>query len=102
MTSPLPKNKLESLLQPNIPTSFLLAGIEWRVIFVDELVELGLTLRDVATIKLRSGMPAQIAEATFYHELIHAILYATGKTEHDERDVDAIGAFLHQFTVTRK
>lgn len=39
---------------------------------------------------------------TFYHELIHAIFYAEGLTEHDEQQVERFGAFLCQYEDTKK
>lgn len=84
-----------------VPKAFNLAGVRWRVVRVPGLSELGLCDRDTATIRIRAGLPKQIAETTFCHELVHAIKFARGETDHDEREVDSFGAFLHQFLTTR-
>ena len=40
---------------------------------------------------------------TYWHEFAHALLMATGlHTEHDEEQVDLIGAILHQYEQTKK
>jgi hypothetical protein len=41
---------------------------------------------------------------TFFHELVHALLYATTKPElsSDEEFVDSLGAVLHQYEQTKK
>lgn len=41
--------------------------------------------------------------ATFYHELIHAVLYAMGEHElnNDERFIEGFSTFLTQFNLTR-
>jgi len=38
-----------------------------------------------------------ITEQTFFHELVHAIMFSMGHTNHDEIFVDAFGALLHQY-----
>ena len=83
-----------------IPRTFQLAGIVWTVEEVDGMTEQGLCESEMAKIKLRKGLPAQVKLAAFCHELEHAILFAMGKTEHDEREVDAHGNLLHQFLTT--
>lgn len=42
-------------------------------------------------------MNEQLAQQTFFHELVHAILFTMGKPVHDEEFVDTFGAFLHQY-----
>lgn len=42
-----------------------------------------------------------MTQQTFYHELVHAIMFAMGKTAHDEEFTDAFGSFLHQFEKTK-
>ncbi len=66
------------------------------------LAEYGHCDLEAATIRLRKGLPRQMREATFFHELIHAIKFSAGETQHDEREVDAFGNLLHQFMVTAK
>ena len=61
------------------------------------LSELGKCDRDHATIFLRVGLPSQVAASTFFHELMHAVLFTTGLTDHSEKEVDLWGALLHQF-----
>lgn len=53
------------------------------------------------TIYLRDGMCPQATAATFYHELVHAVLFSMGKMNHDEEFVEAFAVFLHQFTETK-
>ena len=87
-----------------VPDSFMLAGTIWTVKRVVNHQELGQCHRDTATIELRDGLPRQVEETTFFHELIHAILYTMGvdDNQHTEREIDAAGAFLHQFMLTRR
>lgn len=46
-------------------------------------------------------MNDQMTQQTFFHELVHAILFAMGKTAHDEEFTDIFGAFLHQYDKTK-
>lgn len=46
-------------------------------------------------------MNDQMTQQTFFHELVHAILFAMGKTAHDEEFTDTFGAFLHQYDKTK-
>lgn len=85
-----------------VPKRFMLAGIEWTVEDINHLADLGECERDTATIKLRAGLSPQIRSQTFYHELMHAILFATGLQDHSEKEVDLMGALLHQFELTRR
>ena len=55
-----------------------------------------------AQLLLQKDLKKQVKEQTFCHELVHAILYAMGKNEHDEQFVDAFGVFLHQYLNTAK
>jgi hypothetical protein len=45
---------------------------------------------------IKDNMTPQAAEATFFHELVHAIKFTMGETNHDEREVEAFGNLLHQ------
>lgn len=47
-------------------------------------------------------MGVQAKEQTFYHELVHAVLFTMGKANHDEEFVDAFGSYLHQFMKTKE
>lgn len=83
-----------------IPTAFDLHGITWQVIETDHISELGRCERDKATIWIQAGLPDQIRQATFCHELVHALFFAQGKTEHSEQEVDLLGSLLHQYMLT--
>lgn len=85
-----------------IPKSFQLAGITWRVVDSDAISDMGHCDSESATIRLRKDLPQQVKEATFCHELQHAIRYMSGLTDHDEKEVDAQGNLLHQFLTTCK
>ena len=80
-----------------IPKSFTLAGIRWTVEETDAISEMGHCAAETATIRLRTGLSAQVKAATFCHEFFHAVLYTMGHDEHDEKLVDAQGNLLHQF-----
>lgn len=85
-----------------LPKRFELLGSEWKVEEVVGLPVLGETHRDTLTIKLRKELSPTVKATTFYHELVHAMLFAMGKTEHSEEQVDLMGALLHQFEKTKK
>lgn len=84
-----------------VPAKFMLAGIQWRVVDVPHLQDLGNCERDEATINIRAGLSPQVRASTFFHELQHAILYTTGLQEHSEKEVDLMGALYHQFELTK-
>jgi len=86
-----------------VPDSFTLAGTRWEVKREMLTGEMGHCSRDEAIIRLNNKLAGQIEESTFYHELVHAVLFSMGKTgdKHDEEFVDLFGAFLHQFMLTR-
>lgn len=85
-----------------IPARFQLAGSEWTVVYVPNLTELGHCHSEGRVIQIRKGLSKQDEEQTFYHELVHAILFTMGKINHDEEFTDLFGAFLHQFEKTKK
>ena len=85
-----------------IPKTFLLGGSKWTVEEVSKLDNCGLTLRDECSILIRKELPIQVREQTFCHELIHAIKYAMGDQDHNEKEVEAMGHLLHQFFKTVK
>jgi len=89
--------------QSVVPATFWLAGTQWKVERVAHLADLGCCLRDEATIRIRAGLPHQVDESTFCHELMHAIKFTMGldAEKHDEQEVDAMGSLLHQFMLTR-
>jgi len=80
-----------------IPKSFSLAGVQWSVEETEAISDMGHCDSDNARIRLRKDLPKQMKEVTFCHELVHAILFTTGKTDHNETEVDAQGHLLHQF-----
>ena len=81
-----------------IPEQFQLAGITWTVREQDDAVHLGQTFRDKALIILQSEQLQQSKEATFCHELIHAIKFMLGHPEpHNEEEVEQWSYYLHQY-----
>jgi len=52
-------------------------------------------------ISIRMDMNKQTTEQTFYHELVHAIMFTMGRLNHDEEFVDTFGALLHQYQITK-
>ena len=42
-------------------------------------------------------MNEQMTEQTFFHELVHAIMFTMGKLNHDEEFTDAFGSLWHQY-----
>jgi hypothetical protein len=85
-----------------IPKTFQLVGGKWTVKTVKDMTDLGRCDPAVFTIYIKEGLNPAYAEQTFYHELVHAIMFAMGKNEHNEEFVDAFGALLHQFTRSKK
>lgn len=47
-------------------------------------------------------MNLQATEATFFHELVHAIKFVMGDTDHSEKEVEGFGNLLHQWVITSK
>lgn len=68
---------------------------------IEGLSEMGVCDWEQHQIRLRKGMTNQNTQVTFYHELVHAILFTMGKTGHDEEFVNTVGEFLHQFQRTK-
>lgn len=60
-----------------------------------------MTYAEEHLIRVRKELSIQAKQLTFYHELVHAILFSMGETNHDEKYVDAFGAYLHQFEKTK-
>lgn len=87
-----------------IPKSFKLAGVTWKVVQQKDSYNLGLCERDKALITLRKNVgPITTKEIALLHELVHAIKYTQGDFgPHDEKEVDALAHFLHQFMTTQK
>ena len=87
--------------KPALPTSFTLAGFEWTVAVRADLSEYGRCDSGTQVIYIREGMNEQMTQQTFFHELVHAIMFTMGHTTHDEIFTDAFGAFLHQYDKTK-
>lgn len=91
---------------PGVPAKFQMAGYTWTVEWVPKAQQedLGLTHRDQLKITLRDDMLVQVAQATFWHELLHVIEYMRGRQEtlHDEVMIDSFALFLHQFWQTKE
>lgn len=85
-----------------IPKSFELGGMQWDVVQIDHLADLGRCLRDQQLIQLKKNEKPTTKQQTFCHELVHAIKYTLGEDEHDEQKVDLLGTMLHQFLKTVK
>jgi hypothetical protein len=81
-------------------TSFNLAGCQWSVEEVNGLSEMGHTDPEDYVIRLRSTLCEQAKNVTFYHELVHAILFTMGRTDHPEDFVDSFGNLLYQYLNT--
>ena len=87
--------------KPSIPTTFWLVGCQWTVKYVDDLSEYGKCDCTTQIIYLRSGMNKNYTEQTFFHELVHAIMFSMGQTDHNEIFVDAFGSLMHQYERTK-
>ena len=81
-----------------IPKQFTLGAVVWTVEEKDPLLSaLGATHSALGKVELLKTMPPQIKKQTYCHELVHCIMYAMGKSTHDEEFVDAFATFLHQY-----
>lgn len=87
--------------KPTIPTFFVLAGFEWVVKMSPDLGEYGRCDPSNQIIYVREGMNEQMTQQTFFHELVHAIMFTMGHITHDEVFTDAFGALLHQYDKTK-
>ena len=88
--------------KPDVATTFNLAGSQWQTNYLSHMEEMGKCDPEKQIIFIRTDMNKQTTEQTFYHELVHAILFTMGKLNHDEEFVDTFGAFLHQYHVTKE
>ncbi len=87
----------------NIPSSFQLGGITWKVKRVKRLKgKYGDCDLAKTTIRILDTIDEKLKEQTFCHELVHAILFSMGKADHDEEFTDAFGFMLHQFLNTQE
>lgn len=89
----------------NIPKTFNLAGIKWKIQENPHLVNMGEchSQRGIIYLKPDSNYDPAVREQTYYHELVHAILFTMGDSgPHDEKFVDGFAALLHQYVNTVK
>jgi Zn-dependent peptidase ImmA (M78 family) len=75
---------------------FKLAGMTWEIIESD-MPDLGASNPDNCKIMINSRLKGQEREVTFYHELVHAILFTMGERDHDERFVEGFAQLLYQY-----
>ena len=87
--------------RPSVVSSFSLAGFDWKTVFIPELSEYGKCDVMTQTIYIRDGMNEQTTKQTFYQELVHAIMFSMGHTQHDEVFIDAFGQLLNQYERTK-
>ena len=92
-----------------IPKTFNLVNRRYKVELLppeiaDELERIGDCHQNSAKIRIDTRECPESREHTFYHELAHALLYATTKPKlsKNEAFVDSLGAVIHQFLQTRK
>jgi hypothetical protein len=88
-----------------IPTSFQLGGITWKVVLRKRLPgKYGECDLSKTTIYIRNNIEKELMEQTFCHELSHAIQFAMGisQEDHNEQTIDAFATFLHQFLTSAK
>ncbi len=89
-----------------IPKEFKLAGITWKVLEDPMMIDsaFGFCRQSEACIYLNPSktISREMREQTFLHELVHSIMYAMGKSTHDEEFVDVFSAFLHQYLKSAK
>lgn len=86
----------------DLVSSFSLAGSQWTVSLSPDINEMGYCDPEAYCIKIRANMSDQAKQATFYHELVHAVLFTMGQTNHNEEFVDTFGGFIHQFMTTKE
>jgi Zn-dependent peptidase ImmA (M78 family) len=75
---------------------FKLAGCTWAVVDT-EMPDLGSTNPDTCRILINKKLTGQDRDVTFYHELVHAIMFTMGERDHDERFVEGFAQLLHQY-----
>ena len=92
-----------------IPKSFTLINRAYSVGsyvkgHADELKRNGDCDKETAKIRLDNSVDKECLEHTFYHELVHALLWASTKPKlsTNEDFVDSLGALLHQYEQTKK
>jgi hypothetical protein len=82
-----------------IPKKFTLGAVEWEVRQIEDLGDnLGSCNHETGIIFLKKNPHKDILNVTFCHELIHALLYNSGRLEdHDEVLVEGLARGLHQY-----
>ena len=91
-----------------IPSKFSLGGRTWTVEFVDLIDDdvnvLGSTDSDQCLIQLKAGLVGELADHTFYHELVHAMFFTMGwsSANKSEGKVDALGNLLYQYLRSKR
>lgn len=86
-----------------IPKEFMLGGVKWRVnVRRMENDLLGTCDSKTAIIEIEENLSPQMAELTFCHELVHAIMFSMGMQDHDEKFVEGFAVFLHQYLTQPK
>ena len=85
-----------------IPTTFQLAGVDWTVVQVEGLEDLGLTDRDQQLIQIQNEATRLTKEIAFWHEIVHAIKFTMGEDDHSEVHTDAFAHLLHQVITSMK
>lgn len=87
-----------------IPDTFKIAGQTWKVVYDRDLIatedEFGSCNEVTNEIRLQEEGPIsrERVEATFIHELLHAIFYELGQTNltADEKLINSLSTLLHQ------
>ena len=90
-----------------IPKSFSLVNRSYKTAAMpEEIAEKhhGDCDRSQAVIRLAAGKSLENTQHTFFHELAHALLWASTKPKLSENEdfVDSLGALLHQYEQTKK
>jgi hypothetical protein len=52
--------------------------------------EMGICDYEKQTITIRDGLAPEVAKVVLWHEVVHAVLFQLGYTDHDERLVDGL------------
>jgi hypothetical protein len=82
-------------------SSFQILGQTIEVIIDNEYCHKIIIANKFKSKKVWVDYKQEIIDATFYHELIHCLLfYADSKSWLDEKLVDKLGNFLHQFMIS--
>lgn len=89
----------------NVPKKFMLMGRQFEVVPIDQSMAgilpidyHGLCVPDLNEIHVSTDIPRSKLEATYLHELVHAVLSCMGDTElyANEQFIDIFSGLLHQ------